>query len=393
MKIAFIGQKGIFGKSGGGVESHVEDLALALAEKGHSVIVYVRPYYCRFKINKIRKYKGVTLIKLPTIRTKHFDAITHTFLASLDVLRRDVDIIHYHMIGPASLVWIPKIFKRRARVIFTYHSQDYYHKKWGKFARQFLKLGEWIGCNIADEVISVSKNIKRYIDEQYNINASYIPNGVKDPTLLKPNLIKKWGLKKNNYILSVARMIPHKNLHLLLGAYQNLMNKYPDKKLVIVGGGTYTDLYEKYLTHYSKKNRNIILAGQLPNNSVILRELFSNAYVYAHPSEAEGLSIAILEAGSFGIPILASDIIENRDVLEDDAFYFENKDMADLKNKLEHLIINPRSLAVKKKKLKQTISSVYSWDNLVEQILTTYRLSAVAPPTMPARPPTLPKYL
>lgn len=372
MKIAFIGQKGIFGKSGGGVESQVEDLALNLAKKGHNVFVYIRQYYCRVKVDKIRKYKGITLIKLPTIKTKHLDAFTHTFLASIDILRRDVDIIHYHSIGPASLLWIPKLLKRKARVVFTYYSQDYYHKKWGRLAKFYLKLGERIGCCYADEVIIASKSIKKYVYEKYNIIANFIPNGVKVPDLVRPNHIKKWGLKKNEYVLCIARMIPHKNIHLLIGAYNKITWRTRSKKLVVVGGGTYTDLYVKYLNHSFGKNKNIIFTGQLPSGLKIIKELYSNAYLYVHPSESEGLSVSLLEAGSFGLPVLASDIAENRDVLEDNGFYFKNKSLGDLKNKLEYLVHNKVVLTDKKRLFKKNVGSVYNWEGLVKKITYVY---------------------
>lgn len=372
MKIAFIGQKGIFGKSGGGVETHVEDLALHLAKEGNEVLVYVRSYYCRLKFESTRKYKGVTLVKLPTVKTKHLDAITHTFFSSIDVLRRDVDIIHYQSIGPALLLWVPKFFKRHARVVFTFHSQDYYHKKWGKFAKLCLKIGEWVGCHLADEVIAVSKSIKEYIHQSYGITANFIPNGVRAPRITESSLIKKWGLEKNNYILYVARMIPHKNIHLLLGAYQELSIKHVDKKLVVVGGGMYTDLYVKYLKSYSKNNKNIIFTGELPSNSRVLQELYSNAYLYVHPSESEGLSISILEAGSFGLPVLVSDIRENRDVIEQNGFYFKNKDPRDLRDKMEYLLNHRGVLILKKRLLQRSVATLYDWKILTKKITHVY---------------------
>ncbi|MCX6743875.1 MAG: glycosyltransferase [Candidatus Parcubacteria bacterium] len=111
MKIYFIGQKGIPAIYGG-VESHVQELATRLVKEGHEVFVYVRNHYTPRDLNE---YKGVKLIHLPSIKTKHLDAISHTLLASLDVLRRDADIIHYHAIGPSSLLWIPKLFKSRLK--------------------------------------------------------------------------------------------------------------------------------------------------------------------------------------------------------------------------------------------------------------------------------------
>ena len=75
MKIAFIGQKGI-PMTFGGVEKHVERLAVGMAELGHEVFVYTRPWYSS---GKKKKYKGVNLISLRSIRTKNLDTIIILF--------------------------------------------------------------------------------------------------------------------------------------------------------------------------------------------------------------------------------------------------------------------------------------------------------------------------
>ena len=131
MKIAMIGQKGI-PSIYGGIEKHVEELSVLLVQKGHEVNVYTRLNYT--PADK-KEFNGVNLISLPSIHTKHLDTITHTFLATLHVLFKKVDIIHYHGVGPSTLAWIPRLLKPRAKVIVTFHSIDRFHKKWGLFAR------------------------------------------------------------------------------------------------------------------------------------------------------------------------------------------------------------------------------------------------------------------
>ena len=97
MKIAFIGQKGIPAEQGG-IENHVQNLALTLKDRGHEIFVYSRS---SFRGNKKRSFSGITRIILPSIPTKNLEAISHTFLASLDVLRKDYDVVHYHGVGPS----------------------------------------------------------------------------------------------------------------------------------------------------------------------------------------------------------------------------------------------------------------------------------------------------
>ncbi len=114
MKIAFIGQKGIPAIMGG-VEKHVEELAVRLAALGHEVFVYVRHNYT---YKNLQEFKGVKLIHLPSISTKHLDAISHTFLATLHALFCSYDIVHYQAIGPSFLSWIIKLFKRKTLLLF-----------------------------------------------------------------------------------------------------------------------------------------------------------------------------------------------------------------------------------------------------------------------------------
>ncbi|MBI3626811.1 glycosyltransferase family 4 protein, partial [Candidatus Uhrbacteria bacterium] len=219
MKIYFIGQKGIPATSGG-VEAHVEEMATRLADMGHDVYVYTRSYYTP---TTLKKYKGVNLIAMPTIKTKHLDTIVHTLLATLDVLSRDADIIHYHAVGPASLLWLPRLLKRSAKTVFTFHCQDYRHQKWGSLARTYLKFGEYVGTKLAHQVITVSQTLKKYVKNQYAKPAIYLPNGCPKVQASKSTAaLAKWGLKKNNYILSVSRLIRHKGIHTLIQAYQQL---------------------------------------------------------------------------------------------------------------------------------------------------------------------------
>ena len=196
MRICFIGQKGLPAKAGG-VEKHVEELARRLVSAGHEIFVYTRASYTN---KNLKKYQGINLINLPNIATKHLDAISHTFRACLDLRKREVDIIHFHSIGPASLIWLVKLLKPGVPVIFTFHTKCYEHKKWGLIAKVYLKFGELIGCLLADKTIVISRELARYTKNKYKTEAVYIPNGVSRLKTVKADRIKTWGLKKDSYI-------------------------------------------------------------------------------------------------------------------------------------------------------------------------------------------------
>lgn len=360
-----IGQKGIPAIYGG-VERHVEELSLRLVEKKLDVTVYTRPFYT--DKNK-RAYKGITLKSIPTINSKHFSAIIHTFLSTIDAIRKDVDIFHYHSVGPSLLCFMPRIFKPKAKVIVTFHCIDRQHQKWGRFARFMLWLGEFMACKFAHEVVTVSKTLRQYCYEVYNRKTNYIPNGV--PIMQNESasmIISEFGLEKDSYIVMVSRLVKHKGAHHLIEAYNMLDN--PDKKLVIVGESAFTENYVRQIKQMAKGNPNIIFTGYQSGKA--LNELFSNAYLYVHPSESEGLPISVLEAAAYGKCILASDIPANLEIVKECGMVFENRNVADLKEKLEFLLRNPEEVGKTGKIARKFVMENYSWEDITKKVFKLY---------------------
>lgn len=369
MKIAYIGQKGIPAKSGG-VEKHVEELAVRMAKRGHEVFVYARNNYSD---KNLTEYRGIKVIYLPSISTKNLDAISHTFFATMHALFQDYDVVHYQAIGPSSLSFIIKLFKRKAIVIATHHCQDYFHKKWGGFAKSYLKFGEYAAINFTDKVIAVSKNLGLYIKLRYKKEAEVVTNGVDVFPSKKTEYLEKWNLQRGGYIIYVGRFIRHKGVHYLIEAFKSLEDKHltRGKKLLIVGDGFYTDDYVKELKDTSRGRENIIFTGSLEGEE--LAQLFSHAYLFVQPSEAEGLSLALLEAMGYGRAIIASDIKENREPLDEEiALFFRSGDARDLEEKLVFLINSPDLAKDMGETAAQKASREYGWETIVEKTEMIY---------------------
>lgn len=358
MKIAFIGQKGVPTKNGG-IEKYTENLALNLVSRGHEVFVYARGNYNE----GIKEYKGIKVISVPSFKSKNLDAITGTFFACLDVAFRKIDVINFQAVGPASLIWLIKILKPRTPIIFTFHCQDYYHQKWNGFARWYLKFGEKTGCRLADKVIVTSHVLADYVKETYNFNPVYIPYGAVTPEKLAVKDIRRWGLEKNNYILSVGRLVGHKGVHYLIEAYRQIRT---DKKLVIVGASAYTDQYVQKLHQLAEGDERIIFTDN--QAGLVLSELFSNAYLFVQPSEYEGLSVALLEAMGWGLSCLVSDIPQNIEGIAEAGVTFENKNASDLKTKLEYILNNPEEVTRLGQLAKERVVKEYNWKNITLSI-------------------------
>lgn len=365
MNIYILGQKGI-PSNGGGVEKHVEMLSTRLVKRGVNVYAYTRSNYSS---KQKRTYQGVNLINLPSIQSKYLDAIFHTFLAILDLARRKPDIIHFHSIGPSSLIWLAKLIKPNTPIVATFHCKDYYHKKWNIIARTYLKFGEFIACKLAHKTITVSKGLAKYSNKKYKKQASYIPNGV-DPIKYQPSNIinSKWNLTKNGYILSVSRLIEHKGIHYLIEAYNNLNTK---KKLVIVGSGSFTEEYVSQLKNLAKNNPNIIFTGNQTGRT--LNELFSNAYLFVQPSTSEGLSVALLEAMASKNAVLVSNIPENKEVIENTNFTFKNKNVLSLRQKLNYLLKNSKKITKERQVSFKRVNTEYNWENITTNTIKIYR--------------------
>jgi len=368
MKIAFIGQKGIPAKFGG-VERHVEELAIGLAQKGHEVFVYARKNYTE---ENLKEYQSIKIILLPSIATKHLDAISHTFISILHALFQNYDIIHIHSIGPNLLNFLVRIFGRKTKLVSTFHCQDYYHQKWNWFARKSLQIGEWFTCQVPHKTIAVSKILTSFVKNEHRTDPIYIPNGYRIIRTQKMDAISQWNLEKNNYILSVSRLVKHKGIHHLIETFKNLEDKNATngKKLVIVGDGFYTDSYVEKIKEMAKGRENIIFTGN--QSGEVLAELFENAWLFVQPSQSEGLSITLLEAMGYGKGILASDIPENVEPLNRTGFYFENGNVLDLENKLEYLFQNPHLSEEEGKNSQKVAEEKFNWENIVKKTEKLY---------------------
>lgn len=363
-----IGQKAVPFYRDGGVERHVEELATRLAARGHKVIVYVRPRYLATEEDIWRKVK---LIRLPSIPTKHLDTWTHTLLASLHVLFQDVDIIHYHGVGPSTFAWIPRLFKPKAKVIVTFHSIDRFHKKWGFFARLYLRLGEWTATHFPQATIAVSESIKKYCQEEFKKDVVYIPNGVAIKKVTDSFELARWNLEPNRYILVVARLVKHKGIHYVIEAFKKIPDDIKDEiKLVIVGAPSFTSDYDYYLKNLAKDDHRIIFTGF--QTGTALEQLYANALFYVHPSEFEGLSITILEAMSFGKCVLISNIPENLEAIDHSGVPFAVGDVEDLKNKMIALINHPEIIEENSRRALRFIEKKFEWNKVVDAIEELY---------------------
>ncbi len=378
MKIAMIGQKGIPAHYGG-VETHVEELSKRLANKGHKITVFSRKWYAEENEDSLSEVKlpdNVERVFTTTINTKHLDTITHTFTSTFHVIFQDYDVIHYHSVGPSLVSWIARIFSS-AKIVSTFHCIDRKHGKWGWLAQFVLKIGEWACCTFPHRTIAVSKNIHNYVKKRYNRDITYIPNGVPlFETNKKTDKIQQWNLKPNKYLLMVSRLIAHKGIHYAIEAYKNIKQKKPklvkNIKLVIVGGGHFSDKYVDKIKKMAKSEPDIIMTGF--QTGPALEQLFSHAKLMISPSDLEGLPITVLEGMSYKLPIVLSDIPEHTEIIDEAKFLFERGNIDDLQQTLQEVLKSKdKKLQQQGQKNRDIIEQNYSWEYVTNQIEKLYQ--------------------
>ena len=324
MKIAVLGTRGFPGVQGG-VEKHCENLYPRLVEKGCEVICFSREPYTG---KDVLWHKGVEIRPICCPKNKFLEAIVHTWKGILEANKLKPDILHIHAVGPALFVPFAKLFG--LQVIMTHHGPDYERKKWNGIARLILKMGERNGCRKADEVICISEPIAQSIREKYCRNPIVIPNGVEISSKVETvEVLRRFGLEKGKYVLTVSRFVPEKGLH-------DIIEVQSPYKIVIVGDADHIDKYSRKLKEQAKMHQNVILTGRL--TGLPLQELYSHAGLFVLPSYYEGLPIVLLEAMSYGLSCVVSDIPANREVQLSEERYFKPGDVKALGLKIKQFI-------------------------------------------------------
>ncbi len=369
LRIAMLGHKRIPSREGG-VEIVVSELATRMVQKGYPVTCYNRKGHhvggSDFDDKALKEYNGVRLKQVLTIDKKGFAAMTSSFFAALKAAFGRYDVVHFHAEGPCAMMWLPKLLGKKC--IATIHGLDHQRAKWGKFASWYIFRGEKCAVKRADEIIVLSENVQNYFKEKYGRKTAFVPNGVNRPEPCEAKEItEKFGVKKDEYILFLGRLVPEKGIHYLVEAYHKLDT---NKKLVIAGGSSDTSEYEQQLKRLAGEDSNIIFTGFIQGRT--LEELYSNAYIYALPSDLEGMPLSLLEAMSYGNCCVTSNIPECANVMLQHGVTFEKGNVMALAETLQLLCDNAWQVSNYKKTAADYICETFNWDDVTAKTLSLY---------------------
>lgn len=370
MKIAVIGAKGLPPKQGG-IEHYCAEVYPRMVARGCDVDLFARASYNENRWFEAYDFDGVRVIPLPSLPKRGIDAFFGSALGTVAASGTQYDIVHFHALGPALFSSLTK-FLGNSKIVVTCQGLDWQRAKWGNVSSRVIQAGEKAAVRFADEMIVVSEALQSYFCTTYGRKTVYIPNAPASYPKSDADFTygKKLGLIEGHYILFVGRIVPEKRPDLLIEAFVKL-NK-PGWKLVFAGGVSDTKDYVSSLLAKVANSPKVVFAGEL--RGARLAEIVRGAGLFVLPSDLEGLPLAMLEAMSEGIPVLASDIPPHQQLLANDrGVLFSAGNVDALEQKLAWAFEHPVELLKMAELAQRHVKRYYSWERITSENLEVYQ--------------------
>ena len=309
MKITVFGARGVPAKWGG-FDTFVTELTPRLARDGHDVTLFTMPKYTDPKVGK--RYEGVRIVRLPTVYGKFTETLLHELFSSLYALTRPKQDIYYVLGCRTVWAYLPHRLLGRRLVIHT-DGLDWKRRKWGRFARAYLKFNYWLARKITRNLVSDSMELQKFYLEQYDAPSAFLTYGgrvlhIEDEARHR-ELLETYGVEPGSYYLVVARMEPENNVDVIVREFERSDVK---AQLLVVGGVSYKSAYLERLQQTVDPRIRFVGPVYEPGH---LDALHLGAKAYLHGHEVGGTNPSLLGAMGCGNLVLAHDVRFNREVL------------------------------------------------------------------------------
>ena len=356
MKVALMGTRGV-PASYSGFETCVEQLGQRLVQRGHEVTVYCRSHHITYEGTH---YKGMRLVKLPTIANKYLDTMVHSFISSLHALPQQYDIALYFIAGNSPVTWVPRLVG--TKTLLNVDGLDWKREKWPTFAKKYIQFAEYLATKLPNIYLTDSQVVQGYYRDRFNDEPPYVPYG-SDVELLPPSdTLAQFGLEPQKYVLFVGRLVPENCAHHLVAAFRQLDT---DFKCVIVGDAAYAEAYKAELRALAGDDDRIIFTGYVFGKGY--QELGSNAYLFVETSGVGGTHPALVEAMAFGNCVVTYNTPENLETIGEAGFAYEGKIGAEsLRKILTKLINNPNLVQEYREKAQSRANTTYTWEAVTD---------------------------
>ncbi len=359
MKIAIIGIRGI-PVIYSGFEVVAEKLSIELAKKNHEMAVYCRSLHVN--LSK-RKHKGVELVVLPAIKGKNLETFSHSLLATLHAtIFGRYDLIYYLGVGNALFSLLPRLFG--IKTVVNVDGLDWRREKWGIAGKTYLALSEHMATIFPNEVITDSIFIKKYYKKRFGKKTKYIPYGYYSENRFNKSSLKRFDLKKRDYLVWVGRIVPDNHLDELVNAF---MKTKTSIKCVVIGDDINKNEYRDNLLKKMKKDKRFIPVGFQGREAYA--SLVNNSLAYIETKRSGGTHPSLVEAMGFGSLIVSNDNSAHQEVLGNTAVYYEAGSVNNLIKKIEWATSakNNKKKDLLRKIVVKRAKQKYSWIKIIEK--------------------------
>lgn len=361
--VALIGSRGIPARYGG-YETLMEELAVRLLDRGFQVTVYCRSHSTP---RTLTSYRGVGLVVLPTVPTKHLDTPVHTLLSCLHAAAVGYDAAL--VVNSANALFVPLLRTAGVPVALHVDGIEKRRRKWGRFGRAVYALSERLACVLPDELVTDAEVIRRHYLDRYGAESVPIAYGVDPRPPAQTGVLERLGLTSRRFFLYVSRFEPENNPHRVAEAYRAVGGDLP---LVMVGGAPYAD--EFILGFTRGADPRVLFPGPIYGEGY--RELLSHALAYVHATEVGGTHPALVEAMGYGNCVVVNDAPENREAAAEAGLWFRAEEPATLASVLERLRQDPEEAARHGRLAADRAARLYSWERVADQYAEMLRRMA-----------------
>ena len=356
MKLVFIGGRSIHIL--GGIENYMFNLTRELVKLGHECIVW-----CESDHREVEYIDGIKVIYHPGPKNNLICKPWCGLKATLRTVfgMNGVSFIHYNAWQASLWYWIPRIFGIPS--LMQGHGLEWQRSKYSSKAQKILKFMEGFTARHNHHLAMCSEGQVKYFKEEYGKDSICIPGAVNIPDLSiadDSGILDRFNLKVGKYFLFMGRLVQDKNPDYLINAFKTA--KLEGWKLVIAGSNDQMPEFVDKLHRLGEGCENIVFTGAVyaEDKARLLRD----AYCFCLPSTIEGLSIVMMEAASYKLPIIASDIDANREFLKDDAIYVHPECEEELVVALKFAVANPKKMESLKQVNYKKILDTYTWDKV-----------------------------
>ena len=337
-----------------GFETFAEELGARLVARGHRVTVYGRVAYVG---TERRLHRGISVVPLPGLRGKHLETPVATLLSALFALRARHDVVL--LCNAANAFALPLFRMGGAATAINVDGVDRLRRKWGRAGRVWYWIGERLALRCADQLLVDAECLRSYWRETHGVDLPVIPyGGERDPAPASHPVFARLGLVPGRYVLTVGRLEPENNALAVVEAYRQVPGDLP---LVVLGDAPYADEYKARLRAASGPR--VILAGGIYGDGYVALQTHAACYVAA--GEIGGTHPALVEAMTFGAPIVAHDVPEHREVLGAAGLYYRSQE--ELAAGVSRVLADEGLSAMLRAEARSRAETRYRWDRVVER--------------------------